>query len=95
MVIHLQSVKHITAAGLGALLGIRRQVLDAGLTLSLSGLSLWQRFLLHSWCAQPLFDEWALTIAQGRARAKEMEPVTSIGPHREQEVLVVETRARG
>lgn len=94
MVIHLQSAKHITAAGLGTLLGIRRQALDAGLTLSLSGLSLAQRFLLHCWCAQPLFDEWDSTMAHGRAMARDLEPTPIISLKREQDVLA-ETRVRG
>jgi N-acetylglucosaminyldiphosphoundecaprenol N-acetyl-beta-D-mannosaminyltransferase len=72
MVVHLQSVRHITAAGLGALMGVRRQVLDAGLTLSLAGLNLRQRFLLHAWCAQPLFDEWESSIPMSPAIAKDV-----------------------
>jgi len=95
MVVHLQSVKHITAAGLGALLGIRRQILDAGLTLSLSGLKVGQRFLLHAWCAQPLFDEWDATTANSRAMAKEQMAAASIRMQAEQEVLSAKTGARG
>jgi N-acetylglucosaminyldiphosphoundecaprenol N-acetyl-beta-D-mannosaminyltransferase len=61
MVVHLQSVRQITASGLGLLMDVRRRVLDHGLTLSLAGLNFRQRFLLHAWCAQPLFDEWEST----------------------------------
>ena len=72
MVVHLQSAKQITAAGMGVLMDMRRQVLDAGLTLSLAGLNFRQRFLLHAWCAQPLFDEWESTIPLSRSLAKDV-----------------------
>ena len=95
MVVHLQAVKQITAAGLGVLLGIRRQVLDAGLTLSLAGLTMKHRFLLHAWCAQPLFDEWESTIASGRAMAQDLSTTAKITVQREQDALPAQTRARG
>lgn len=95
MVVHLQSVRQITAAGLGVLLDVRRHMLDAGLALSLTGLSLKHRFLLHAWCVQPLFDEWEATIAHGRSMAREVEPALSMSLQNEAEVLPVETRARG
>lgn len=78
MVVHLQSVKQITAAGMGVLMDMRRQVLDAGLTLSLAGLNFKQRFLLHAWCAQPLFDEWESTIPLSRATAKDVQTTAGI-----------------
>jgi N-acetylglucosaminyldiphosphoundecaprenol N-acetyl-beta-D-mannosaminyltransferase len=95
MVVHLQAVRQITAAGLGALMDVRRQVLDAGLTLSLAGLTLKHRFLLHAWCAQPLFDEWESTNAYGRALARSMDTTSKMSVHGEQDALPAETRARG
>jgi ABC-type transporter Mla MlaB component len=77
MVVHLQSVKQITASGLGALMDVRRSLLEAGLTLSLAGLSFRHRFLLHAWCAEPLFDEWESTYANSRALVKDVQ--TSAG----------------
>jgi len=76
-------------------MGVRRQMLDAGLTLSLAGLNFKQRFLLHAWCAQPLFDEWESTIAYGRSMAKGLEAKASINLQGEQEVLSAQTRVRG
>ena len=58
VVVHLQEVKHVTAAGLGILMGARRQLLEAGLSLELAGLKPGLRFLLYAWCVQPLFEEW-------------------------------------
>jgi N-acetylglucosaminyldiphosphoundecaprenol N-acetyl-beta-D-mannosaminyltransferase len=95
MVVHMQGVKQITAAGLGLLMGIRRQLLDAGLSLSLAGLNFKQRFLLHAWCAQPLFDEWQSTLAHGRAMTPEAEVATRTPLHADQESLPVQTRIRG
>jgi anti-anti-sigma regulatory factor len=95
MIVHMQGVKQITAAGLGVLMDVRRQLLDAGLTLSLAGLSFKHRFLLHAWCVQPLFDEWQSTIAHGRAMAPETEIASSIPMHGEQEALPAQTRIRG
>jgi ABC-type transporter Mla MlaB component len=94
-VVHLQSVRQMTAAGLGVLMDLRRQLLDAGLTLSLAGLSFKQRFLLHAWCAQPLFDEWQLTIAHGRSLTPEIETASRINLRGEQDVLPAQTRIRG
>ncbi|MGA2537306.1 MAG: WecB/TagA/CpsF family glycosyltransferase [Terracidiphilus sp.] len=73
MVVHLQSVKQITASGLGLLMDVRRRVLDAGLTLSLAGLNFRQRFLLHAWCAQPLFDEWESSGGHTSPIAKDVQ----------------------
>jgi N-acetylglucosaminyldiphosphoundecaprenol N-acetyl-beta-D-mannosaminyltransferase len=95
MVVHLQGVKQITAAGMGALMGIRRTLLDAGLTLSLTGLKLKHRFLLHAWCAHPLFDECESTIDYGRSKAKELDATGLADLHGKQEPLPAQTRARG
>jgi anti-anti-sigma factor len=95
MVVHLNAVRHMTAAGLGVLLGIRRQALDAGLTLSLAGLTMRHRFMLHAWCAQPLFDEWESTIASGRAMTEDLGKTTRIAVQREQDALPAQNRARG
>jgi hypothetical protein len=72
----------------------RRQLLDAGLTVSLAGMSFVHRFLMFAWCARPLFDEWHWTVAHSR-------PITlalaAAGPDlaRKQEVLPAQTRIRG
>jgi N-acetylglucosaminyldiphosphoundecaprenol N-acetyl-beta-D-mannosaminyltransferase len=95
MVVHFDAVRQITAAGLGILMSVRRQMLEAGLTLSLAGLSFKHRFLLHAWCAQPLFDEWESTITSGRSMAKEFEANAGLHLQGEQEVLPAQTRARG
>ena len=95
MVVHLQSVKQITAAGLGALMGARRQLLDAGLSLSLAGLNFRQRFLLNAWYAQPLFDEWQPAIAHGRSLVPGNESSARIDIGGDPEVLRAQTRIRG
>jgi N-acetylglucosaminyldiphosphoundecaprenol N-acetyl-beta-D-mannosaminyltransferase len=63
-VVYLQEVRQVTAAGLGVLMDLRRQLLDAGLTLSLTGLSFSHHFILYGLCALPLFDEWQAAAAQ-------------------------------
>jgi hypothetical protein len=80
---------------MGALMGIRRTLLDAGLTLSLTGLKLKHRFLLHAWCAHPLFDECESTIDYGRSKAKELDATGLADLHGKQEPLPAQTRARG
>jgi N-acetylglucosaminyldiphosphoundecaprenol N-acetyl-beta-D-mannosaminyltransferase len=95
MIVHMQGVKQISAAGLGVLMQVRRKLLDAGLTLSLDGLGFKHRFLLHAWCARPLFDEWQSTIARGRSMAPEVDTGSSIPLHAEQEALPAQTRIRG
>jgi N-acetylglucosaminyldiphosphoundecaprenol N-acetyl-beta-D-mannosaminyltransferase len=95
MVVHFQGVRQVTAAGLGALMGVRRELLDAGLTLSLADLKLKHRVLLHAWCAQPLFDEWESAGGRGRSKAKSMEK-TGVGDMAgKQKAMPAETRARG
>jgi hypothetical protein len=74
---------------------VRRQLLDAGLTLSLAGLGFRHRFLLHAWCAHPLFDEWESTIAYGRSVANNLETTTRKNVRGEADVLPAQTRARG
>ena len=66
MVVHLKTVRQVTAAGFGVLLAARRQLLEAGLSLSLAGLSLKTRFVLYAWRMQRLFDEWQPAISRGR-----------------------------
>jgi N-acetylglucosaminyldiphosphoundecaprenol N-acetyl-beta-D-mannosaminyltransferase len=68
MVVHLQTVRQTTIAGFGVLLDARRQLLDAGLSLSLAGMNLKTRFALHAWRLQPLFDEWQPAISRRRSR---------------------------
>jgi anti-anti-sigma factor len=100
MVVNLNGVKQIDAAGLGALMCVRRTLLENGLTLSLAGLEFRHRFLLHAWLAHPLFDEWDATIANGRAlggdfAARNFETTARMDLHSEQTVLPAQTRARG
>jgi N-acetylglucosaminyldiphosphoundecaprenol N-acetyl-beta-D-mannosaminyltransferase len=95
MVVHLQGVRQVTAAGLGALMGVRRSLLDAGLTLSLADLKLRHRFLLHAWCAQPLFDEWESATARAQSQARGLEKNSGLDLHGERKVVPAETRARG
>jgi len=93
--VHLQSVKQVTAAGLGALMDVRRQLLDAGLSLSLAGLNFKLRFLLHAWCAQPLFDEWQPAIAHGRSLVPQNDAAARMNLNGEPEALQAQTRIRG
>jgi hypothetical protein len=88
-------VKQITTSGLGVLMSLRRQLLECGLSLQLAGLNLRQRFLLHAWCAQPLFDDWYPVSAQGRSLALETEAAASIGMTAEQDAASTQTRSRG
>ena len=95
MVVHLTGVRQITAAGLGALMGVRRQLLDGGLTAWLAGLQFRHRFLLHAWCVNPLFDEWDSAVAYGRFVVKGLETTARVELHGEPETLAAQTRARG
>ena len=95
MVVHLQGVRQITAAGLGALMSVRRQLLDSGLTLSLADLSFKHRFLLHAWCADPLFDEWESSLPSSRSKAGDWDPAARADLHPKQEAVPAQTRARG
>jgi hypothetical protein len=76
-------------------MGVRRKLLDAGLTLSLADLKFKHRFLLHAWCAQPLFDEWESLAARGRSKVTSIETKVGVDLHGEQKVIPAETRARG
>jgi len=95
MVVHLHAVKQVTAAGLGILLGARRQLLEAGLSLSLAGLNLKKRFVLHAWNLQPLFDEWQPAISRGRPLVAESGSPVPIRMRSEQDVFPAETGIRG
>ena len=95
MVVHLHSVNQVTAAGLGVLLGARRQLLEAGLSLSLAGLSLKTRFVLHAWNLQPLFDEWQPAISRGRPLVAEAGSPVHARLRSEQDVFPAETGIRG
>jgi N-acetylglucosaminyldiphosphoundecaprenol N-acetyl-beta-D-mannosaminyltransferase len=94
-VMHLQGVRQVSAAGLGLLLEARRQLLEAGLTLSLAGLNLKLRFLLYAWCVQTLFDEWQPVNAQRRARPRGALAVTCVTLGAEQAALTIDPRIRG
>jgi N-acetylglucosaminyldiphosphoundecaprenol N-acetyl-beta-D-mannosaminyltransferase len=92
MVMHLQAVRQANAVGLGYLMEARRELLEAGLSLSLAGLSLKLRFLLHAWCAQPLFDEWQPTVGVGMLlKTPGTEQASSVRLNGEPEALPVET----
>jgi N-acetylglucosaminyldiphosphoundecaprenol N-acetyl-beta-D-mannosaminyltransferase len=95
MVVHLHSVNQVTAAGLGVLLGARRQLLEAGLSLSLAGLSLKTRFVLHAWNLQPLFDEWQPAISRGRPLVAEAGSPVHARLRSEQDVFPAENGIRG
>jgi N-acetylglucosaminyldiphosphoundecaprenol N-acetyl-beta-D-mannosaminyltransferase len=71
MVVHFEGVKQITSSGLGALMGVRRTLLENGLTLSLAGLKARHRFLLYAWCASTLFDVWDGATFSRRPMARE------------------------
>ena len=95
MVVHLQTTRQVTAAGLGILMDARRQLLDSGLSLSLAGLNFKMRLLLHAWCAQPLFDEWQPAIAYGRSMAPGTMTAARTDINEERDALVAQNRARG
>ncbi len=95
MVVHLHTVSQATAAGFGVLLDARRQLLEAGLSLSLAGLDLKMRFLLYAWRLQPLFDEWQPAISRGRPFVEEAEAPLSIDLGADQNALTAQTRVRG
>ena len=95
MVVHLDEAKQLTTAGLGILLHARRQMLEAGLSLSLAGLNLRKRFVLHAWNLQPLFDEWQPAIARSRPMTTENEAAAPAGLACKQGAVPVETRIRG
>jgi N-acetylglucosaminyldiphosphoundecaprenol N-acetyl-beta-D-mannosaminyltransferase len=95
MVVHLHSVKQVTAAGLGVLLGARRQLLEAGLSLSLAGPNLKTRFALHAWNLQRLFDEWQPATSRGRSLTAENASHGHMGLRSEQDVIPANTRIRG
>jgi N-acetylglucosaminyldiphosphoundecaprenol N-acetyl-beta-D-mannosaminyltransferase len=95
MVVHLHTVKQATAAGIGVLMGARRQLLEAGLSLSLAGLNFKMRFLLYAWRVQQLFDEWQPAISRGRPLAPEMDLTVRIDLRSEQNALPAQTRIRG
>lgn len=69
MVVDLHKIRRMTPVGLGILMEARRRMLEAGLSVLLTGLSLRTRLLLYAWCAQPLFDEWQETFQHGRPLA--------------------------
>jgi N-acetylglucosaminyldiphosphoundecaprenol N-acetyl-beta-D-mannosaminyltransferase len=99
MVVHFQEVRQTTPAGLGVLLGARRELLDAGLSLSLAGLDLRTRFALYAWRLQQLFDEWQPVISRGRPLLNEQPLPASIAAGNEREMageaVHLQTRARG
>jgi N-acetylglucosaminyldiphosphoundecaprenol N-acetyl-beta-D-mannosaminyltransferase len=95
MVVHLQQTRQVTAAGLGILMDVRRQLLESGLSLSLAGLNFRTRLLLHAWCAQPLFDEWEPASEHGRSLAPETGTAARIDLGGERDALAAQTRVRG
>jgi N-acetylglucosaminyldiphosphoundecaprenol N-acetyl-beta-D-mannosaminyltransferase len=95
MVVHLQAVRQTTAAGFGVLMSARRQMLEAGLSLSLAGLNFRMRFLVYAWCLQSLFDEWQPATARSRPLAQETETSIRMNLSGEQDVVPAETRMRG
>ncbi|MFP5250007.1 MAG: hypothetical protein ACLGP3_09300, partial [Acidobacteriota bacterium] len=80
--------------GFGALLDVRRDLLEAGLSLSLADLNFKIRFLLHAWCLQPLFDEWQPTLLGSRPLTPAVEHPVRLGIAVEQEAISAQTRIR-
>jgi hypothetical protein len=76
-------------------MGARRQLLDAGLSLSLATPSMWLRFLFHAWCTQPLFDDWQSPRVHSGFLVIEPEsqPFTKLAV--DKEPLPVQARLRG
>jgi N-acetylglucosaminyldiphosphoundecaprenol N-acetyl-beta-D-mannosaminyltransferase len=95
MVVHFEDVKQMTASGLGALMGVRRTLLESGLTLALAGLKVKHRFLLYAWCASPLFDVWGGAAAHRRPMARETGPAGTIALSAKQDAIPAQNRARG
>jgi N-acetylglucosaminyldiphosphoundecaprenol N-acetyl-beta-D-mannosaminyltransferase len=95
MVVHLQQVHQTTAAGMGALMAARRQLLEAGLSLSLAGLSVGMRLLLYAGCAQPLFDEWQPVISRGKPLSNALDQAAKMELDAESDALPVQSRLRG
>jgi N-acetylglucosaminyldiphosphoundecaprenol N-acetyl-beta-D-mannosaminyltransferase len=95
MVVHLHHVRQVTAEGFGILLGARRQLLEAGLSLSLGGLNLRTRFVLYAWRLERLFDEWQPAISRSRPLAPEAKMPVRVTLRAEQGALPAETRMRG
>jgi N-acetylglucosaminyldiphosphoundecaprenol N-acetyl-beta-D-mannosaminyltransferase len=94
VVAHLQTVSQIDAEGLGFLMAARRQLLDAGLALSLAALDARLRFLLNAFCAEALFEEWKSPRAHGlRVVEKEAAPYSNLGARKA--VLPMQMRSRG
>ena len=95
MVVHLNKIRQVTAAGFGVLLDARRQLLEAGLSLSLGSLNMRARFALHAWCLQRLFDEWQPSISRGRPSITDSELPARLAVRSEQSALQAQTRIRG
>jgi hypothetical protein len=70
-------------------------LLEAGLSLSLAGLSMKTRFALYAWNLQRLFDEWQPTISRGRPLVVELDAPVHSRRRGEQDAIPVETRIRG
>ena len=94
MVVHLNAVRQATADGFGILMDIRRQLLEAGLSVFLAGLNLKMRFLLSAWRLQPLFDEWQPAIAVGRPLAADAAGPVRMDLVAEQSAMPAQTRLR-
>jgi N-acetylglucosaminyldiphosphoundecaprenol N-acetyl-beta-D-mannosaminyltransferase len=95
MVVHLRSVRQVTPGGFGILLEMRRQLLQAGLSLSLAGLTLKTRFLMRAWRLQQLFDEWQPAISRSRPSATVTQMPVRIILGGEPRVLSTQAQVRG
>jgi N-acetylglucosaminyldiphosphoundecaprenol N-acetyl-beta-D-mannosaminyltransferase len=94
MVVHLHDMQQVTAAGCGVLLEMRRRLLEAGLSVRLTGLSLRTRFVLHAWGLERLFDEWESALLRRRPNVPRPKGPIGIALHGEQEVFPARTRFR-
>jgi len=95
MVVHLRSARQVTPGGFGVLLELRRQLHEAGLSLSLAGLSLKTRFLLRAWRLEQLFDEWQPANSRSRPSATVTQMPVRIILGGEPRVLSTQTQMRG
>jgi N-acetylglucosaminyldiphosphoundecaprenol N-acetyl-beta-D-mannosaminyltransferase len=95
MVAHLSDVRQVTAAGMGVLLETRRQLLENGLSLLLSGLNIEMRYVLHAWQLQRLFDEWQPAMTLSCPPVPRVDGPVPVAVSGERDVASVRTRMHG
>ena len=95
MVVHLGDVQQVTAAGLGLLMGARRRLLEAGLSLTLAELNVKTRFVLYAWRLERLFDEWQPDVQRHRPRVPRPDRPICVALAAEQDAFRAQSRFRG